>query len=416
MTSEMLRLHTLAVPGCALKAILMQPAAVQIPPPFAIEAQQVFDGERMIGPVRVEVVAGEIAGVHGSAHTLDAVPVMRLRADVILAPGFIDLQVNGGGGVLLNDDPSLQGVARIAAAHRQFGTTAVLPTLITDTRERMAALASIAQEAACLPGVAGFHLEGPYINPVRKGIHPAEHIRTIGAQDIELLQVFAKAGRSIVTLAPEMVSVAAIKALVKSGLCVSAGHSDASAVEVLAAADHGLSGITHLFNAMSQMTGRAPGLVGAAFADDRLMAGIICDGLHVDPLNVQAAYRAMGASRLMLVSDAMSLVGSVQCDFMLHGRTITLQNGQLTDASGILAGAHLTMIEAVRNAVTRAHVSLADALVMASGTPAKFLRLDDRMGRIAPGFRADMVAFDRQFCVSQTWTGGIQTALTEQSN
>jgi N-acetylglucosamine-6-phosphate deacetylase len=210
-----------------------------------------------------------------------------------------------------------------------------------------------------------------------------------------------------VTLAPEMVPEGAIKALAESGLRVSAGHSDASAAQVLAAVDQGLTGITHLFNAMSQLTARASGLVGAALSDKRLMAGIICDGIHVDPIAMQVAHAAMGVDRLMLVTDAMALVGTSRHTFKLHGHTITLQDGRLTDASGTLAGAHLTMIDAVRNAVTLAHVPLVDALIMASGTPARFLGLENQIGRIAAGYRADMVAFDAGYHVLRTWLGGI---------
>jgi N-acetylglucosamine-6-phosphate deacetylase len=213
------------------------------------------------------------------------------------------------------------------------------------------------------------------------------------------------AGRSLLTLAPEQIDGAVLKRLAAAGLRIAIGHSDASAAEVAAAADDGATGVTHLFNAMSQMMPRAPGVVGATLADERLFAGIICDGLHVDPVNLRAAFRAQGRDRLMLVTDAMSLVGSDKASFLLHGRTITLKDGRLTDAQGTLAGAHIGMIEAVRNAVRLMGVTIEDALIMASRTPARFLGLDKELGRILPGYRADLVAFDAARVLA-TWIGG----------
>jgi N-acetylglucosamine-6-phosphate deacetylase len=212
-------------------------------------------------------------------------------------------------------------------------------------------------------------------------------------------------GRSFLTLAPEQVEGAVLKRLAAAGLRIAIGHSDASAAEVAAAVDDGATGVTHLFNAMSQMAPRAPGVVGATLADGRLFAGVICDGLHVDPVNLRAAFRAMGRDRLMLVTDAMSLVGSDKASFLLHGRAIKLEDGRLTDAQGTLAGAHIGMIEVVRNAVRLMGVTIEDALIMASLTPARFLGLDKALGRIVPGYRADLVAFD-ETSVLATWIDG----------
>jgi len=372
--------------------------------PFTIAAPRIFDGTALRGPALVRVANGQIddVGFTGAASAA----TIALPLDTILAPGFIDIQVNGGGGVLLNDAPTEAGIRRIVAAHRKHGTTGLLPTLITDRVEVMEELARRTAVARQVPGVLGFHLEGPALNKARKGIHLEPEIRVPDARDVAAIKSFAGCGRSLVTLAPECVAPALIDDLAHAGLRVAAGHSDASAAQIKQAADQGLTGVTHLFNAMSQLTARAPGVVGAALDDDRLFAGIICDGLHVDAVGLRLAYRCKGRDRLMLVSDAMALVGTGQQHFMLQGRRITLEDGRLTGPDGTLAGAHLTMMEAVRNAVAWLGVGLADALAMASRTPAAFLGLEHERGAIATGYRADLVAFNSRFEVVETWVGG----------
>jgi N-acetylglucosamine-6-phosphate deacetylase len=372
---------------------------------FTIAAQQVFDGSNMLGPGSVRISDGRIEDISlGVAETVVAV---RLPTDAILAPGFIDLQVNGGGGVLLNDQPTEAGVRRIVEAHRKGGTTGCLPTLITDRSEVVGRLAAVSRACLEIPGVLGFHLEGPAINKFRKGIHLETEIRVPGGRDLADIKSFGGRGRSIVTLAPECVPAAMIHELRGTGLRIGAGHSDATAAEIRQAVDRGVTGVTHLFNAMSQLSAREPGLAGAALDDDRLFAGIICDGIHVDRSALRIAFRCKGRDRLMLVTDAMPLVGTNDRHFMLQGRPITLQDNRLSGPDGTLAGAHLTMIEAVRNAVALLEITLADALIMASRTPAAFLGLESALGRIAPGYRADLVAFDSGFDVIGTWIGGV---------
>jgi len=372
---------------------------------LTIAAQQIFDGTDMRGPGSVRISEGRIDDIRfGSAHVRDPI---QLPAEAILAPGFIDIQVNGGGGVLLNDQPTEGGVRRIVEAHRQGGTTGCLPTLITDRGEVIERLAAAADACLEIPGVLGFHLEGPALNKTRKGIHPEAEIRVPDGRDLANMKSFGSRGRSIVTLAPECVPQSMIDEFIGAGLRVSAGHSDVTLVEIRRACDRGLSGVTHLFNAMSQLSAREPGLVGAALKDDRLFAGIICDGIHVDPAALDIAFRCKGRDRLMLVTDAMSLVGTDDRQFTLHGRQIRLHENRLSGLDGTLAGAHLTMIEAVRNAVMLLDVSLVDALIMASRTPAAFLGFEAELGRIAPGYRADLVAFNPRFEVIGTWINGI---------
>ena len=360
-----------------------------------ILAPRLFDGEAMLGARAVEIAGGRIAAVHEPGRRPSGLKELDLPEEAVLAPGFIDLQVNGGGGVLLNDAPTAEAIRRIAAAHRAFGTTGLLPTLITDAPERMRTLALAAPEALKVPGVLGFHLEGPFISPARPGIHDPRFIRRPDADDLQLLARFGELGRSLVTLAPELWSAADLRRLAACGLTLSAGHSEASAGRMREAAAAGVTGVTHLFNAMSQIAPREPGLVGAALGLEGLRAGIICDGLHVDPLNLALAFRAIGSDRLMLVTDAMALVGSDEDRFQLQGRPVTLREGRLTGPDGTLAGAHLTMIEAVRNACAMMGASLEQALAMASRTPARFLGLGASHGRIAPGYAADLVAIDQ---------------------
>ncbi len=374
------------------------------PAPFTIAAPQLFDGTAMRGPALVTVADGRIADLSFTGAAPAA--TVALPPDTILAPGFIDIQVNGGGGVLLNDDPTVAGIRRIAAAHRRYGTTGLLPTLITCDVEVMEALAAAAPAALQVPGVLGFHLEGPALNKARKGIHLESSIRVPDARDVAAIKSFAASGRSLVTLAPECAPPALIEDLVVAGLRVAAGHSEATAAQISQAADRGGTGVTHLFNAMSQLTARAPGVVGAALDDERLFAGMICDGLHVDPLNLRLAFRCKGPDRLMLVTDAMPLVGSTQQNFMLQGRQITLKDGRLTGPDGTLAGAHLTMMDAVHNAVAWLGIDLSDALAMASRTPAMFLGLGRELGAVVSGYRADLVAFNDRFEVIETWIGG----------
>jgi N-acetylglucosamine-6-phosphate deacetylase len=377
------------------------------PDTFTIAAAELFDGTAMRGAASVRISNGRIENISfGEGRSRAST---NLPQDVILAPGFIDIQVNGGGGVLLNDQPTEAGVRRIIEAHRSAGTTGCLPTLITDRSEVIEQLAAAAEACLQIPGVLGFHLEGPAINKSRRGIHPESEIRIPNRRDLAAIKSFGVCGRSVVTLAPECVPASLIEEFMGAGLRVSAGHSDATAAEMELAAYRGVSGVTHLFNAMSQLNAREPGLVGAVLQDDRLFAGIICDGVHVDRTGLRVAFRCKGRDRLMLITDAMPLVGTHDKEFMLHGTRIVLNENRLTSSDGTLAGANLTMIEAVRNAISLLEIRLVDALIMASRTPARFLGLDSELGLIAPGYRADLVAFTAKFEVFETWIAG-QTA------
>ena len=329
----------------------------------------------------------------------------------LLLPGFIDTQVNGGGGKLFNDDPSVETIRTIAAAHRRFGTTGLLPTLISDDLsvvERGIAAVDAAIEAG-VPGVLGVHVEGPFLSPARHGIHLKSKLRRLEDDYIDLL-ASARHGRTLVTLAPECATPAQVARLVAAGVIVAAGHSDADYATVRAAIDAGLSGFTHLFNAMSQLANRAPGMVGAALEDDSTYAGIIVDGHHLHPATLRVAVRAKGPDRLMLVTDAMPSVGAEVGDFMLQGRAIHRDGDMLKSADGVLAGSTLTMAGAVANMIDQARVSLRQASAMAAATPAAFLGLGNVTGAIAAGLSADLVLLDDDFTVRRTWIGGVPSA------
>jgi N-acetylglucosamine-6-phosphate deacetylase len=309
----------------------------------------------------------------------------------ILAPGFIDTQVNGGGNVLFNDAPTVETIERIGEAHRRFGTTGFLPTLISDDLPVIGEAIDAVEAAIArgVPGVLGIHIEGPFLNVERRGIHLASKIQTLDASVVDALTRL-QGGRTLITLAPETTTPDLIRALVRRGAIVAAGHSNATYEEATRAIDAGITGATHLFNAMSPLGNREPGLVGAVLDSDRVTAGIIVDGRHVSPATLRVALRALSPQAFMLVTDAMPSVGGGD-EFWLQGKHIRVQDGVCVDDQGTLAGSDLDMITAVRNTIRLLAVPLPRALEMASAVPARFLSIADRVGSIAPGRIASLV-------------------------
>jgi len=324
-----------------------------------------------------------------------------------LLPGFVDVQVNGGGGRLFNDDPSVETIRVIAETHRRFGTTGLLPTLISDDLSVVEAgiRAVDAAIAAGVPGVLGIHIEGPFLNPVRRGIHSESKIQPLRDEFLALLES-GRRGKTLVTLAPEVATPEQIARLAAAGVIVSAGHSDARYETVRDAIDNGLTGFTHVFNAMSPLLNRAPGMVGAALEDADVYAGIIADGHHLHPATLRVALRAKGPERLMLVTDAMPSVGSDETVFLIHGREIHRDGDRLLGADNTLAGSTLTMAGAVKGMMAQGRVGLDVAARMAAATPAAFLGLGGQLGRIAPGFRADLLLVDAELTVLESWISG----------
>lgn len=371
---------------------------------------RIFDGERfheeralIVKDGRVEAIAGRNDLPEGEIVTLDG---------GVLSAGFIDAQVNGGGGRMLNDEPSSDSMYMIADGHRPYGTTALLPTLITDTAEATAAAIEAAKVAVKTNrGVAGLHLEGPHLAPARKGAHLAELMRSVEDKDVKALIAAREAiGTLLVTIAAEQVTVSQVRELSEAGVIVSIGHSDSTSEAAEARFDAGARGITHLFNAMSQLAHRAPGLVGAAIDHPAVWCGIIADGHHVDPKALRTALRAKrGEGKLFFVTDAMSLVGSEKDMFTLNGRIVRRERGgfcsKLVLSDGTLAGSDVDMASTIRYGVTYLELTLAEALRMATLYPARFLRLADR-GHLSPGARADLVHFTDAIEVKATWLIG----------
>lgn len=371
----------------------------------AIAADHVFDGTLVRERAAVIVDGSRIADLMPTTELPRGIATHVLPEGAWLAPGFIDLQVNGGGDVLFNDQPTAQGIRTIAAAHRRFGTTGLLPTLITDSPEKTRLALDAANAVATQePGILGVHLEGPYLSPEKPGVHDPRQIRQPGPDDLALLTA-PRNGVLLVTLAPEMVPAGFIARLVAAGVRVSLGHSMATYRQTQAAMAEGLTGFTHLFNAMRPLASREGGPIAQALESPNAWYGLIVDGVHVDPAMLRLALRGLGHP--MLVTDAMPPVGGSRHAFALHGETITVGNGRCATDAGTLAGTVLDMASAVKNCMSLLGVPLPDALRFASAHPAAFLGLADMFGKLARGYRADLVAFEpKAMTVLTTWVAG----------
>ncbi len=367
---------------------------------------RIFDGTKILEDSAVVVADGRIRAVVRESEVPSGTTDVDL-AGQLLAPGFIDIQVNGGAGVLFNDEPDPDGIASIAGAHRRLGTTGLLPTLISDDWKVMASAADGLRKslASAEPGVLGIHFEGPWLNPQRKGAHDPGKLRP---PDDPALDLFCTGdlGAVVVTLAPEMVPPGTVARLAGAGVRVCAGHSAATYEETWAALDEGLAGFTHLFNGMPAMESRAPGIVGAALEDRRSWCSIIVDGHHVHPAMLRTAIAAKETGRTILVSDAMPSVGTGHDRFTLGGRIVLVEDGRCVTEDGTLAGSNLHMALAVRNAIEQLGLPIEEALRMASLYPAGFLGLDQERGRIAAGYRADLVLLDDRFQAQRVWIDG----------
>ena len=381
---------------------------------IVLSGARIFDGENFLLDHAVVVEGERIAAIVPYAERPQG--AARDLAGGLLAPGYIDVQVNGGGGVLFNEDPTPEAIARIAAAHRKHGTVGLLPTLVTDAPQVMtAAIAATREARRRTPATLGLHLEGPFLDPRRRGAHELKYIRDLAPGDVETI-VDADCGAVMVTLAPNRVGAASIAELARRGVLVSLGHSEASYEEARAAIQAGARAFTHLFNAMSASVGREPGMVGAALDLADAFVGIIADGHHVHEANLRIALAVKRHDRFMLISDAMPPTAGGPDHFDLQGRRVTRANGCLRLEDGTLAGSVLTMDEAVRYVVNVVGVDLGDALAMASRVPATFLRRDNELGRIAPGHLASLVHLDDELRVLETWIEGRPIADGSRRN
>ena len=377
----------------------------------ALSGARIFDGKSWHDESAIMVGDGRVLDIVARG-TVPADAAMERVEDGMLVPGFLDAQVNGGGGVALNDAPTAETMNRIATAHRPFGTCRMLPTLVTAPPEVTAAALAAARGSD--PSIVGLHLEGPHLDPARQGVHDGRLMRRLSEADIDRL-LAADVGRLLLTIAPEQAEPAQVRRLVDGGVIVSLGHSNATSEQAMAMIDAGATGVTHLFNAMSPLQNRAAGLTGAALDAGSTWCGVIADGIHVAPAVLRIALRAKRPpGRLFLVTDAMPSVGSGATSFTFGGRIVQRQGIQLTttgdNGEPVLAGAHLDMASAVRFCVDELEVPLEEALRMAALYPATFLRLDHRHGRIARGYAADIVHLDQTLQVRRTWVGGVSDA------
>ncbi len=374
----------------------------------ALRNGRVLAGENFRDDVAVLIEDGRISAVVASDDP--AVAAAEAQVDLgggWLLPGFIDAQVNGGGGALFNNQTDVDALRTMVAGHRRYGTTGMLPTLISDDAEVMARAVQATREAiaAKVPGVLGIHLEGPYIAPARKGTHDAGKFRVPDADEVRMATSLDN-GVTLITLAPERVPQETIRQMVANGAIVAAGHTAGTYDEIRVGLDAGITGFTHLYNAMSPLQGRDPGTVGAALEDAHSWCGVIVDGVHVHPASLRVALAAKPRGKVFLVTDAMPMVGSDNPAFELYGEVITAVDGVVRNAAGALAGSALDMITAVRNTVGLLGLPLAEAARMASTYPAQFLGLADRYGQIAAGYQADFVLLDSDLQVQATWIAG----------
>lgn len=378
-----------------------------------LSGARLFTGERIVEGLGVLLEGDLILDLLPTDAAPEADRVT-LPTGALLAPGFIDVQVNGAGGVLFNDTPTVDGALAIARALRPFGTTGLLPTFITDAREPMLAAGEATVAAAAIPGsgILGVHFEGPFISPKRRGCHDAGSIRHPDEADLDGLtglaaRFAAERARLLLTLAPEEVADAEIARLARAGIVVAAGHTSASLERIAQAVPHGIRGFTHLGNAMPPIVNRDPGPVVAGLDAIDAWCGVIADGIHIHPALLRVMHAAKRPGKLVLVTDAMPPVGTDATSFRLYGETIHRRDGRLVTEDGVLAGADIDMIGSVRNCIRLLGLPLEEALRMASLNPAAYLRLDDHLGRIAPGYRADMVLIDEKLDVAATWVGGM---------
>ncbi|WP_440874463.1 N-acetylglucosamine-6-phosphate deacetylase [Thalassotalea sp. PLHSN55] len=376
--------------------------------PYRLHAHRLFDGQSFLDHHVLTIADGRIIAIDDNTSDVDQV------CQQLIVPGYIDLQVNGGGGVLFNQSPSLENLTVMMRAHACFGTTAMLPTLITDKVEIMAQAADAVALAIKeqVPGIIGIHFEGPHLSVAKKGAHSAQYIREISAAEWQVLSR-KDLGQIIVTLAPETVTTKDISKMVALGIKVCLGHTNADFNSAQQALDAGADGFTHLFNAMSPIQGRAPGVTGCALLNDQASCGLIVDGHHVDYASCQLAIKTKPKGTVFLVTDAMPPVGTTDTEFAFFDRTVYLNDGKLTSTTGELAGSVLDMATAVKNTHLGLKLPLDEALKMASSYPANYINQSHSRGQLTIGSQADFVILNDDLTVKETRIAG-QRIFTQQ--
>ncbi len=373
----------------------------------ALLGSQIFCGERFYDDHALLVDGKSIVDIVDKNHTPDNFNKIELDQG-ILAPGFIDLQVNGGGGVLFNNSPNKESLNTIIKAHQFFGTTSVMPTVISDSLEVLEqCIKTVTEEIKNNSSLLGIHIEGPFFNTKYRGVHQKQYISTINSDYLNLFESL-KGFPVMLTLAPECISSQQLKHLTSLGIKTLAGHSDASYDELDDAIKNGLDGFTHLFNAMSQISAREPGVVGSALHFENTFASIIVDLHHVHPSLIQLAYQLKPTGKLFFISDSMATINHGKPSFELYDEVVNELDGRLVNSEGKLAGSSITQIDAVKNAYQKCNIPLNQALAMASRYPAEYLGIANHLGSLKPGYRADLVHFDSNFKVRNAWVSGKQ--------
>ena len=326
----------------------------------------------------------------------------------ILSPGFIDLQVNGGGGKLFNNSPDKESLNTIIEAHQHFGTTSIMPTVISDSLNVLKKCTTTISEAIeNNKSLLGVHIEGPFFNVKYRGVHQKQYINTINSDYLNLFENL-KDFPVMLTLAPECISTKQLKHLKSLGFKILAGHTDASYDQLEEAIKYGLDGFTHLFNAMGQISAREPGVVGSALTFDNTAASVIVDLHHVHPSLIQMAYKQKPQGKLFFVSDSMATIHHGEPSFELYDEIVSESKGRIINSEGKLAGSSITQIDAIKNAYQSCNIPLNEALAMASRYPAEYLGVANYLGSLKSGYRADLTHFDLDFQVQNVWVAGKQ--------
>ena len=373
----------------------------------ALLGSQIFCGERFYDDHALLVEGKSIVDIVDKNNTPDNFNKIELDQG-ILAPGFIDLQVNGGGGVLFNNSPNNESLNTIIKAHQFFGTTSIMPTVISDSLEVLEqCIKTVTEEIKNNSSLLGIHIEGPFFNTKYRGVHQKQYISTINSDYLNLFESL-KGFPVMLTLAPECISSQQLKHLTSLGIKTLAGHSDASYDKLDDAIKNGLDGFTHLFNAMGQISAREPGVVGSALHFENTFASIIVDLHHVHPSLIQLAYELKPTGKLFFISDSMATINHGKPSFELYDEVVNESDGRLVNSEGKLAGSSITQIDAVKNVYQKCNIPLNQALAMASRYPAEYLGIENHLGSLKPGYRADLVHFDSNFKVHNVWVSGKQ--------
>ena len=373
----------------------------------AITGSKLFNGIDFIEHKALLIEDQHIAGIVNK----DAIPtdfqVKKLDGG-ILSPGFIDLQVNGGGGKLFNNSPDKESLNTIISAHQYFGTTSIMPTVISDSLNILQKCTdTISNEIDNNHSLLGIHIEGPFFNVKYRGVHQKQYINTINASYLNLFETLDKFP-VMLTLAPECISIKQLKHLKSLGFKILAGHTDASYDQLEEAVKYGLDGFTHLFNAMGQISAREPGVVGSAFDFDETSASIIVDLHHVHPSLINLSFKQKPKGKLFFVSDSMATINHGEPSFELYDEVVSESNGRIINSEGKLAGSSITQIDAIKNAYQKCSIPLESAISMATLYPAEYLGVSDYIGQLKKGYRADLAHFDSNFHVQNVWLAGKQ--------